>query len=215
MSERRQSPALWSCGTGTAIGIGIVFFVSLVFLFAGQLLGVVFDVVLFLPDQLGVIERVKRSEIIEMDIPGELTVDLARGGTYKIIADQQLPRNYQIAITSLATNEAITVQPVPVDPLNPVEQTFYTLYKFQVEQPGRYNVSVHNVEQNTWTIVPDIPPNSDVVLLLSILLQGVAVLIIGRFVYLGLNKSRIQAERAVKQAKLARLDEWLDSQERE
>jgi hypothetical protein len=52
-------------------------------------------------------------------------------------------------------------------------------------------------------------------LILSILLQSVAIVFIARIIYYQFNKTRIQAAKVVKQEKRRKMDDWLDESKKE
>jgi hypothetical protein len=106
----------------------------------------------------------------------------------------------------------------PVAPYS-LGDSYLPRYEFDVNQAGLYNISVtakseRSRDQKIW-IAPSIPPTSDLVLISSILVQGLLVLGLLRLIYYQRHRTEIQAAKAARSEKSDKFSAWMDERQDE
>ncbi len=182
----------------------------------GDLLATPFMLV---PDALGLIDEVSGKDVVAVTVPSEHEFELPRAGAYFIFSTNLLPADDRVLVRTRETSAPIEV-PCILNGTNPygssvVEGT--PVFEFKVDRAGTYELYLQNLPPNakreyTLFVVPNVLAKNQAILAVSFLLHVGIVVLAVRQIYFWRNKDKIQQEKAAKDKKREKFDEWVRKQ---
>ena len=198
------------------IGVPLaVIFMALGFIVPVKTIEVVYDASLFIPQKLGIVDRVSSDEIIEMSGGQEKIVHLSRNGRYRIYSEEPLAVDTEITIISedgVYTTEAVALNDglrIYVDEPQ---------YVFDLDAAGSYTISAKSIDGKPiadnaiYTIVPYLGNQYAAVAILSGIIQVTLIAFGIRSLYRFVYKKRIQEEKESQDKKRGQFEAFIDEE---
>jgi hypothetical protein len=215
--DKSRRPKFLTCGTGMLVGIISSFIIGLLVLLAPTLAT---NVVLFIPDRLGLVAHVSQAEVTRIWLPGEHYIELSRSGDYIIYCDSAMSPAYEITLESKATGEQIVALPTSDYVLrddgyfHPLAEPYAPIYEFRVAQPGAYILTAEyfgrqSGPSSVLTVVPAVSAHNDIVCVLSILIQGAVTVLVVWTVYRRLSRAGREADEEARRVQRERREAWM------
>ena len=168
---------------------------------------------LFIPNQLGLIERITNDDVIPISLPAENEVTLSKPGRYFIYSTDLLAADDRFLLKSQSTNRQIETVPIP-DGQNEYGTAIVDgrpIIEFKVEQAGIYELYLRDLPDPTasytLSIIPEFPVRNRIILVLSCLIHLGIIGLVGRQIYYWRNKDRLDQEKTTKKEKLDKFEE--------
>lgn len=218
-NEIFRRPSIRSCLLGSVVGliVSVAFWLALVtFPYIANILAMPF---LLIPDQLGLVKRVAREDVIGITVPISHEFELAESGKYFIFSTNLLPASNRVLIRQQGTDQDIEV-PYILDGTNPYGPSVVEgrpIFAFEVEQAGVYELYLQNLPDSAepeyrLSIVPDVIAKNRTILAISFVLHMGVVGLAGGSIYYRRNKERMHRERRAKREKREAFEEWMRKQ---
>ncbi|MCP4978480.1 MAG: hypothetical protein GY931_20230 [Maribacter sp.] len=213
-SETFHPPSFRQLGLGLIVGaivfVGFLYSVSALPFIASFLTAPL----LFIPDQLGLVDNVTKDDIITINVPVEHKLELPQAGKYIIYSTELLPAKDRVLLKSQETNRQIETS-IILDGVNAYEGEFVKgqpIFEFEIEQAGGYEFYLQNVPNDsgaTLYVIPDNSTQNQTVLMASCLLHMLVIGLIGRQIYYWRNEQRLLEEKKEKDKKREKFEEWM------
>jgi hypothetical protein len=148
------------------------------------------DIFLYLPSQLGLVERVAPEEIriIDLNIGSPTSLEITRPGRYIVFTDDYYllldnarSRGYdgvQLEVTARTTGEPVNVVPVVrgVRPYDTPLAEGRPIFAFEVTTPDNYEITLPALYNTSVAIVPDYTTGKEPIIVLAFIVQLVFLL---------------------------------------
>lgn len=205
MNEKRQPVSIRKLLIGTLLGI----LGAGVLIMSVAMLDSFVQVVLFVPDLLGLVKHVTPENTYEYSEPGTYIINNLAKGDYLVYVNQfsTLPH---VTLTSLTTGQTIVAQEFLVEGKrlkHHYSQPYHLVREFTVSASGNYEITVANFSDSL-RITPDISKNMAIVFVLGLISQSWLIYYFYRTIYRWLNREKIAAAQKFRDTRGEKFDEW-------
>jgi hypothetical protein len=212
LHEKRQDPSMRKLVEGTILGI-IAMLLLFYLYFSGQLIEAPLRILLFIPDQFGLIQKVTPDNTLVFEAPGNYVIRNMYAGEYLIFYEGPAPFP-GIRLNDATTGDRIGFKnddtPPPVKFESELNGFVQSLYRFRIDQNGDYFVHI-KTSNGIIRIVPHITPHNNRIILGTLAIEFVLALAIW------VGNRRIFKARLKKEFgnRWGQFDEWLEDRQKD
>jgi hypothetical protein len=219
-NEEYHKPSLLGCIIGVFLGAILIFFLSFFISGFSFLMALLSGVFLAIPNQLDWLPKITKADVITLTVPQEGEFELTKPGQYTIFSPELLLIKYRtkygVILQLKDTGEQVEVNPI-LDGTSRFGAELVEglpIFGFYVKQAGRYKITIQNLDTGAvsnfiLSIVPDYSTQYQTAFSLSCLTFGAIIGGIVWVIYKRRSRPRRETEKAAKQEKLDKFEEWL------
>ena len=164
---------------------------------------------LFIPDRLGLLQRVTEDQLAIVTISGSVPeFQVAQAGIYVLLDRSPSPR--VPVLMSKETGRRIALyQMNAINLYGTSHLAGVPLGQFIMDKPGEILIANMPPEASyIFALAPDFVGRNNTTIILSFILHVLILAVVIGIVYYGLNRNRIRREKSARSDKRAKFDQW-------